>query len=135
MANDAFLLVYDKECPVCHAYCQQVRIDESAGELMVVDARAQSQIVREITARGLDIDQGMVLTRNGELYYGPDAIHQLSLLSDRRNMFNRLNHWIFRSEARSRVLYPILRDLRNLLLKILGRTKINNLGKENNQYF
>ena len=34
----------------------------------------------EITAAGLDIDQGMVLKVGGTLHYGADAIHALSLL-------------------------------------------------------
>jgi hypothetical protein len=47
--------------------------------------------------------------------------------------FNRINRWLFGSRGRARILYPLLRSGRNLLLKALGRTRINNLrlpGKE-----
>jgi hypothetical protein len=77
----------------------------------------------------------MVLKVGGQLYYGSDAIHALSLLSTRAGFFNRLSYWSFRSKALSRVLYPVLRTLRNLLLKMLGKTKINNLGLPNNDRF
>jgi hypothetical protein len=43
-------------------------------------------------------------------------------------VFNRLTYWSFRSRRASRVLYPVLRAGRNLVLKLLGRTRINNLG-------
>ena len=43
------------------------------------------------------------------------------------------NYWIFRSEWRSRLLYPLLRSCRNLLLKCLGKTKVNNLGGREQQ--
>jgi predicted DCC family thiol-disulfide oxidoreductase YuxK len=135
MSKDEILLVYDKECPVCHTYCQNVKIREDAGDLQIVDAREQSEVMDEITARGLDIDQGMVLKRGGKLYYGADAIHELSLMGRRSNLFNSLNYWTFRSRALSALLYPLLRAGRNLLLKLLGRTKINNLGRQDNQYF
>lgn len=135
MQSDEILLVYDKECPVCHAYCQNVQVREDAGEFTIVDARATSAVRDEITGRGLDIDQGMVLKKDGELYYGAEAIHQLSLLAGRSDLFNRVNYWTFRSPTLSRLLYPILRSLRNLLLKLLGKTKINNLGQANNDYF
>jgi predicted DCC family thiol-disulfide oxidoreductase YuxK len=135
MSSEKLVLVYDKQCPVCHAYCQNVRVTEFAGELSIVDARDQSEIRSDITSRGLDIDQGMVLLRSGQLYYGANAIHQLSLLGDDSNLFNRINYRVFQSADRSRWLYPVLRSLRNLLLKILGRTKINNLGKAGNDYF
>jgi len=129
------LLVYDRECPVCNAYCQVVRIRESVGDLRIVNARDSSEVMQEITDMGLDIDQGMVLKMGGQIYYGSDAIHALSLISSRSGAFNRLNYWIFKSKRGSQFLYPILRACRNLLLKILGKTKINNLNQENNEKF
>jgi len=91
--------------------------------------------MQEITARGLDIDQGMVLKMGDQLYYGADAIHALALISSRSGLFNKLNYWIFCSKRVSAWLYPILRSMRNLLLKILGKTKINNLGVSGNDRF
>lgn len=129
------LLVYDRECPVCNAYCQVVRIRESVGELRIVDARAESDVMEEITREGLDIDQGMVLKMGDRLFYGSDAIHALALISTRSGVFNRLNYWAFRSQRVSKVLYPVLRAFRNLLLKLLGKTKINNLEREGNERF
>ena len=129
------LLVYDKECPACNYYCNLARIRESVGNLVLVDARERSPVMDEITAAGLDIDQGMVLKVGSELYYGSDAIHTLALLSTRAGIFNRIAYWCFRSKGVSTVLYPLLRACRNLLLKILGRSKINNLGFENNECF
>lgn len=135
MTRAEILLVYDRECPVCNAYCQIVRIRESVGDLKIVNAREQSEVLDEITDRGLDIDQGMVLKMGDELYYGSDAIHMLALIGTRSGVFNRLNYWAFRSKSVSSVLYPALRFFRNLLLKILGKSKINNLGIPGNEKF
>jgi predicted DCC family thiol-disulfide oxidoreductase YuxK len=129
------LLVYDKECPLCNAYCQVVRIRESVGNLRIVDARESSAVMQEITSMGLDIDQGMVLKMEDQLYYGTDAIHALALISSRSGVFNRFNYWVFKSKRASGILYPVMREGRNLLLKILGKTKINNLKKTNNHTF
>ena len=89
----------------------------------------------EITAAGLDIDQGMVLKIGDKLYYGADAIHTLSLMSTRSGVFNRLTSFFFRSERLSAVIYPVLRSGRNLLLKILRRSKVNNLNAADNDRF
>ena len=129
------LLVYDKQCPLCDNYCQLVHIRESAGKLVLVDARENSAILREITLAGLDIDQGMVLKFQDRVYYGSEAMHVLSLLSTRSGIFNRINFWVFRSQWLSRVLYPIFRFLRNLFLKAKGVTKINNLELPANDRF
>ncbi len=135
MKREEILLVYDRECPACNAYCQLVDIRESAGDLRIVDARESSQVMDEITSRGLDIDQGMVLKQGGQLYYGADAINALALIGSRSGIFNRINYWAFRSKLVSSFLYPVLRFLRNLLLKILRKTKINNLNTAGNDRF
>ena len=129
------LLVYDKECPACNYYCNLARIRASLGNLVLVNARDDSPVMREITAAGLDIDQGMVLKVGDKLYYGSDAINALSLMSTRSGVFNRLSYFFFRSEKVSAVLYPVLRACRNLLLKMLRKSKINNLGTANNDRF
>lgn len=135
MAKEEILLVYDKQCPVCDNYCRLVHILETVGELRLVDARQSSTVMDEITARGWDIDQGMVLKAGGKMYYASDAIHALALISSRSGIFNRLNYRLFKSRRLSRIIYPVLRFFRNLLLKLLCRTKINNLGLKNNDRF
>ena len=132
MQREEILLVYDRECPACKAYCKLVRITESVGDLRIVDARKGSVVMDEITAKGLDIDQGMVLKIGEQFYYGADAIHMLAMIGSRSGMFNRFNYWMFKSQTRSAIFYPILRFFRNQLLKILGKTKINNLKTKDN---
>jgi predicted DCC family thiol-disulfide oxidoreductase YuxK len=133
--REEVLLVYDRECPACNAYCQVVKIRESVGNLRIVDARENSEVLHEITAKGLDIDQGVVLKMGDQLYYGSDAIHTLALIGSRSGILNRINYWVFRSKTMSSILYPFLRFLRNLLLKILGKSKINNLEIKGNDKF
>ena len=129
------LLIYDKECPACSYYCNLARIRKSVGNLVLVDAREGGPVMDEITAAGLDIDQGMVLKIGDKLYYGADAIHTLSLIGTRSGIFNRLAYFLFRSKRLSAILYPVLRSCRNLLLKILRKSKINNLHADNNDRF
>lgn len=135
MGKNEILLIYDRECPACDNYCQMVRVNESVGGLKLVDARESSDVLKEITDLGLDVDQGMVLKMDGRIYYGADAIHALALIGSRSGIFNRINYWMFRSQNLSRVFYPVLKFCRNMLLKILGKTKINNLNINNNSRF
>lgn len=120
-------LLYDRQCPLCELYCRNVDVSESAGRLVRIDAREPGEIMDEVTALGLDIDEGMVLKVDEQLYYGSEAIHELAKLSSRKGLFNRLASLTFRSPSVARMLYPVLKTIRNLLLKLLGRTRINNL--------
>lgn len=125
-------LVYDNECPVCRNYVQFVRIRQSVGELVLINAREDHDAVRKLTAKGFDLDEGMALIMEERVYYGPDAVHMLALLGTRSGIFNRLNYWAFSSPALSKILYPMLKSGRHLLLKILGRSRIDNLNLDNN---
>lgn len=124
------LLIYDKDCPVCNAFSQVVRIRQSVGELTLINARENSDIVAQVTAKGFNIDQAMVLKIGDSWYSGADAMHMLALISSQSGWFNRLNYWLFKSPTRAKYLYPMLRGCRNLLLKLLGKSKINNLGSD-----
>ena len=102
---------------------------------MLVDAREPTEIMKEITELDLDIDQGMVLKMDESLYYGPDAIHMLTLIGTKSGVFNRLNYLFFGTRALSNISYPVFKFFRNLLLKVLGKTKINNLEVPGNDRF
>ena len=128
-------LVYDKECPVCDFYCKRIDVTQSAGKLLRINARDDSEIMEEITALGLDIDEGMVVRIGDELHYGADAIHALALLSSGNGLVNAMSKRIFASRRISRALYPLFKFTRNMLLKVLRRTRVNNLQQDGNDRF
>jgi len=130
-AHEIAWLVYDGECPVCTNWCRYARIRDTVGELRLVDARKPGELMDEITAAGLDIDQGMVLKFKDVMYYGADAIWMMSLLSTSSGVFNRLNYWFFGSQRRARLFYPLGKAFRNVVLKIMGINYIGNLKKAN----
>ncbi len=133
--NSGIYLVYDRECPVCEFYCQRIDVSPADGRLERVDAREDSPLMDEITSAHLDIDAGMVLKVEGTLYYGSDAIHQLALRSSKKGFVNRLASALFRHPRIAKLLYPVLAACRNLLLKVLRRSRINNLGIIDNDRF
>jgi predicted DCC family thiol-disulfide oxidoreductase YuxK len=124
-AGSRAVLVYDGGCPVCSSYVRYVRIKESAGELTLVNGREGGAWVERVKQAGLNLDEGMVLFYGGRAYHGADCIHMLALLSSGFGPFNRLNAIAFRSPTVSRILYPMLRAGRNLLLRILNRSKLS----------
>ncbi len=132
---DRIEVVYDKQCPICDFYCQRIDVRESVGELVRVDARDDSEIMNEITSLGLDIDEGMVVRVGDELHYGADAIHELANLSSKKGFVNKAARLTFGSRRLARLLYPLCKSLRNLLLKMLGKSRINNLQRTGNDRF
>ena len=120
-------IVYDGDCPFCQAYLKMVRLKEDYS-VELINAREPHPLVDEVTRRGLDIDEGMVVVLEDEFHHGDDAMNRLALMTAESGVIRRLTKWTFSNPWRSRNLYPVLRGGRNLSLKLLGHKKIKNLS-------
>lgn len=123
-------LVYDSECPICNLHSKKTKIGDEHGRLVLVDAREDSDLMDEISCLGLDIDEGIALKKGARIYHDVDAIHELAKMSTRSGLYNRLLGAVFSSRRLAGVLYPPLKACRTLLLKILRRSRINNLERD-----
>lgn len=119
-AIDRLWLIYDGECPLCSNYAQFLRLKQTVGELILVDARQGGPIVEEIRRLPHDLDDGMVVKIGERFYIGHEALHVLALLSDSRGVFNRVNRWMFSSAAAARLGYPWLKLGRQVVLRMKG---------------
>ena len=119
-------LVYDGDCPFCSATARMYRLKQSVGALHIVDARTagDTELMREITARRLDLNQGIVARFEGRLYHGADALHLLALFGSDSGWLNRLNVALFRNRFVVGLAYPALKAARNTALFIMGRKAI-----------
>lgn len=122
-------LVYDDECPVCRVYCTNIKLKDSGQPLVLIDARKGGVLMDDITARGLDIDEGMVVKIGNNLYYGSDAIYVLSQHTKSAGIMGRMNQYLFRHRFLADILYPAGKAARNFVLYVLGIEKIGNLRK------
>ena len=125
MSEEAsIVLIYDGECPVCSAYCKAIALRQLDPRFQILNAREPHKIVAEIHKAGINLDEGFVLKIEDKYYHGSEAINRLALMSTGAGVINKINYHIFRSNALSKILYPILRFARNALLVLLGRKKI-----------
>lgn len=122
-------LVYDGECPMCRRYVRWQRIRKEVGELELIDARQDSEARQELSAMGIDLDQGFALQIGERWYHGSEALHRLTLLGTRSGVFNRLMYRLFANQGRTARLYPLLKACRNGLLRALGKKPIGNLRR------
>lgn len=122
--------VYDGECPLCTHAAQALRIRQAVGPLHLINAREQSNhpILAEVNAGGYDLDEGMVIKFGDRFYHGADALGVMALLGTGTGWFNRMNALLFRSKTMATLLYPSMRGVRNLLIRMKGIPKIRNLA-------
>ncbi len=124
MKSKTLTIYYDGECPVCSHYVRYYRLADSDRQIFIVDLRKNPGKVAEFQGMGFDVDEGLIIVLDDEIYHGEQAVHVLALLSTPIGVFNRTNHWIFSRRRLARMIYPLMVGGRNLLLMLLGRSKI-----------
>src|SRR5688572_27377853 len=126
-------LIYDGECPICRPTANAIKIKKAVGIIHLVNAREQHPILEEIKQAGLNLDDGMVVKFQHTLYHGAEAQYILAMIGTNSDWFNRMNVFLFRSKFIAKLIYPILRCIRNIILNIKGIKKLNNLATKNTE--
>jgi len=114
-------IIYDGECPFCSRYVKLMRLEETIGDIRLIDARKNPPELNLLKEKNLDINSGMAIFFNDQLYFGADCINRLALLSSPIGLVNKLNYYTFKTPLISRILYPVLRISRNIVIHLLGK--------------
>ena len=118
-------VIYDGECPFCSAFVKMSRLKSATNQVELINARDDDVIIKKMWELGYDLNEGMVVLHNDNIFFGADAINIIALMTTKSGFFNRIIAILFKSKNLSNILYPILVFGRNVTLKILGRKKIS----------
>lgn len=121
LKNSLTYVLYDGECPVCSRYTRFVRFRETVGEVVLLNCRDYPELLTDLKVKGYDLNDGMLLSYQGQLFYGDKAVYMMATLSSPNNLFNRLNATVFTNASAVKYLYPVMVCGRKLLLKLLRK--------------
>ncbi|MCB1506940.1 MAG: DUF4166 domain-containing protein [Hyphomicrobiaceae bacterium] len=133
----AITFVYDGDCPLCTSAAMALRIKRDYGTLQLLNAREQRDhpVVRDLTGRGFDLDEGMAIIADGHIHHGPDALRFMARYGDARNPFMAATRSLYWSKTLAVITYPWLRGVRNWLLRRRGVDRIDNLALKDQPTF
>ena len=119
-SNDV-VVVYDGQCPFCTGFARLVRLREAVGPVRIVDARGGGAEVEAVRAAALDLDEGNAVIEGGRIHHGADAQMWLAARSVRWHPVGLFLRTLFATPALGRASYPVLRGMRNIALRLMGR--------------
>ena len=120
----SIIIIYDGDCPFCRSYIALTRLRELA-ETILLDAREEPGLCQELLDKGVSLDEGMVVKINNDVYHGGDAINRITLLTSNNTLFNKFAYLVFSKPVISRFAYPVMRGVRNITLRLLGKKPIH----------
>lgn len=112
-------ILYDGQCPLCAGYCEKIRQEN----VVLVDARQQGALLEEATKLGLNIDEGMVLKKDGQIFYGSEAMREIVKVKQS----GRIERLLFGAKPVAAAVYGFSKAVRNVVLWFLAIDKIGNL--------
>lgn len=118
--KNTLYLIYDDECPLCRSSAHALNIKNAVGNLVLINARESHPLVQSAYAQGFDPDQGIVVIYNDQYYFGADATHFLALLNSPHGMLNALTASLLRVKLFAKLVYPVVKAIRRLLLSVKG---------------
>lgn len=132
-AEDSAKLIFDGQCPFCQAYVNTLENQKQSSKtgLNKVDARCAPELVAQLADKNIDINAGIVFIKDEQLYQGAEALTLLAREHAAKTGLNGLPHYLLRHRSLSNFLYPVLRTMRNLFLRLSGRPAIKLVAKSN----
>ncbi len=81
--------------------------------------------VNNFAQKGYNINQGMILTIDDKIYQGHHVIVKLNEWLTHQSFFDRCMNRLMGIPYFVKVIYPLIKGLRRLILKVIGVDKIN----------
>lgn len=128
--ESALTLLYDGQCPLCTFGANRLQKTIKNIPFTCIDARQDSTLRQEATRAGIDLDEGVAIRLNGKLYHRYDAIHLLAPHCAKPDIFTLLYKLFFTNATMTRLLFPLVRGARKVLLRLRGRPPISNLATD-----
>ena len=120
--SDKTLFIYDGECPFCNHFAELLELKSSIPSLQIIDGRKNLDKLTQLYNQGYDLNNGAILVTKGEIRHGSDAVNWIcSQLKDSNDSLLELLRIIFKSNKRSKLIFPLLLWSRRILLTVKGK--------------
>ncbi len=127
--SSAVLIIYDGDCTFCNAYTQLLQLQQSVGAVELLSARSDDSRIQYYAERGYDLNEGMLVVTQSQVYAGAAAMHWLSHRLSDYGIFYIVHRLVFNQAWLARLLYPLLKLSRRCWLALRGRSLIAQTNK------
>ena len=115
--NTSLTFIYDGECPFCNHFAELLELKSKIKNISILDARKNHSITNSLLNKGYDIDKGAILLKGEDIYHGAEAINTIcNQINNPSGRLLRLLSNIFKSNDRTKILFPFLLRARRLAL-------------------
>ena len=113
----SYTFIYDGKCPFCNHFAELLEIKSKLTNIKILDGRKNLTLINSFLAKGYDLDKGAILLKDDNIYHGAEAINTICMqINNPSSSLLLLLSRIFRSDKRTKALFPLLVRARRLAL-------------------
>jgi predicted DCC family thiol-disulfide oxidoreductase YuxK len=113
------IIYYDGECPYCKSYQKVIDIKKKYS-FELKDARLHPLEISNLKDQGYKIEDGILMIFKDEIFQGAQALRRIDLLIEKKTTISKLYALIIRLPFFANIMYPIVKIIRIVTLKIMG---------------
>ena len=115
--NSNYTFIYDGECPFCNHFAELLEIKSKINNIKILDGRKNLTLINSLLEKGYDLDRGAILLLDKEIFHGAEAINTIckQINNPSSNLLFLLSR-VFKSNKRTKILFPLLVRARRLAL-------------------
>ena len=115
--TSSYTFIYDGECPFCNHFAELLEIKSKISNIKILDGRKNITLIESLLEKGYDLDKGAILLKDEDIFHGAEAINTIcKQISNPSSSLLLLLSSIFKSNKRTRVIFPLLIRARRLAL-------------------
>jgi len=113
-------LYYDDECPFCKKYSKYIELRKKF-DIKIINARDSINEIKNFRTKGFDINDGMIIELDDNIYQGADAAKVLDGCTLKDNFLDNFFSFFIRVPGFKGIIYPSILFIRMIILKISGK--------------
>lgn len=111
---------YDKECPFCEKYSNYIEL-KKLYDIELIDARTNRKLINELRKNGFDINDGVILELDSQIFQGFEAVQKIDNLLNINDLKSKLFSFLVNLNIFEKIIYPSLKFLRKIVLQLLRK--------------
>jgi len=121
--NKNIEIYYDGGCPFCTYFVVLSKLKKEYS-VSIRNLRDLPDKVKQFKKKSYDVNEGMLVIFDDNIYFGHEAVYLITKLSDKKYYSSKIFNTFFSNKHSTKIIYPILKFFRNVTLKLLNRKKI-----------
>ncbi|MFV7790544.1 DCC1-like thiol-disulfide oxidoreductase family protein [Aliarcobacter lanthieri] len=113
-------LYYDDECPFCKEYSKYIELRKKY-DVQVLNARDSIETIKTFREKGFDINYGMIVELDGDIYQGASAAKLLDKCISKDKFIDKVISFFVKLPGFKQVIYPLVLVVRRIVLKVSGK--------------